>query len=137
VTSFGETSKHIHVEDIMRQTSKVVSVLGAAILATAAAAAGCAVAPLHTEKTTAGIRAAEEVGAAKVPQAALHLQLAKEQMRHAKALAKDGQEQQADSMLSRARVDAELAVALSRVKDEKNQAERALARVRQLQRENK
>jgi hypothetical protein len=121
----------------MGHTSKLVTVLAAAILATAAAAAGCAVAPLHTEKTTAGIRAAEEVGAAKVPQAALHLQLAKEQMQRAEGLAKEGKSVRADSMLARAGVDAELAVALSRATAERREAEQAVDRVRRLQQDNK
>jgi len=56
---------------------------------TAAIGLGCASSPpLRTEASTSGIRAAEEVGAAKVPQASLHLQLAKEELEHAKALAR-------------------------------------------------
>jgi len=48
---------------------------------------GCASAPpLRTEASTSGIRAAEEIGAAKVPQASLHLQLAKEELEHARGL---------------------------------------------------
>jgi hypothetical protein len=121
----------------MGHASKLITVLAAAILVAAAAAAGCAVAPLHTEKTTAGIRAAEEVGADKVPQAALHLQLAKEQMERAQGLAKDGKSIQAESMLARAGVDAELAVALSRATKQRHEAEQAVARVRRLQQENK
>ena len=48
--------------------------------------AACAGTPLTTEAPSAEIRAAQEVGAADVPQAALHLQLAKEELARAKHL---------------------------------------------------
>ena len=51
-----------------------------------AAALGCASAPLKTEASTSGIRAAEEVGAKDVPQAKLHLELAKESLDRATKL---------------------------------------------------
>jgi len=106
--------------------------------ATAAIAVGCASSPpLRTEASTSGIRAAEEVGATKVPQASLHLQLAKEELENAKALAAHDQKERAVSMLSRAEVDAELAVALSREDAEKAEARSAVDRVRQLRQENK
>jgi len=95
-------------------------------------AAGCATAPIHTEPATSGIRAAEEVGAAKVPRAALHLQLAKEQLGQAKQLAAAKQPHKATSMLSRAEVDAELAVLLSREKAERDESAAAVKRVREL-----
>jgi hypothetical protein len=99
---------------------------------------GCASSPpLRTEKTTSGIRAAEEIGAANVPQASLHLQLAKEELESSRAMAKAGQKERAISMLSRAEVDAELAVALSRADSEKAEALGAVGRVRQFRLENK
>ena len=109
-----------------------------------AAAAGTAIAvgcasspPLRTEASSSGIRAAEEVGAAKVPQASLHLQLAKEELQNAKALAANNEKERAVSMLSRAEADAELAVALSREDAERAEARAAVDRVRQLRQENK
>jgi hypothetical protein len=93
---------------------------------------GCAGAPLRAEKSTAAIRAAEEVGAKDVPQAALHLQLAKEGLARAEKLSKDGEPDQARSMLSRSEADAELAVVLSREESEKQEAIKAVERVRQL-----
>lgn len=93
--------------------------------------------PLRTEKTTSGIRAAEEIGATKVPQAALHLQLAKEELERARVLAKNDEKNRASSMLSRAEADAELAVALSRADAEKAEAQGAMDRVRQFRLENK
>ena len=103
-----------------------------------ATAGGCAIPPpLRTEASTSGIRAAEEVGANKVPQASLHLQLAKEELENAKALAAKDEKERAVSMLSRAEADAELAVALSREDAERADAQAAMDRVRQLRLENK
>ena len=99
---------------------------------------GCASAPapLRTEASTSGIRAAEAVGAAKVPQASLHLQLAKEELELAKGLAAKGEKEKAASMLLRAEADAELAVVLSRGDAEKSEAQAAVERVRQLRQDN-
>jgi hypothetical protein len=110
-------------------------VFAAAVVATAIVA-GCANAPLRTEASTSGIRAAEEAGAAKVPQASLHLQLAKEELEIAKGLAAKGDKAEAASMLSRAEADAELAVVLSRGDAEKSEATAAVERVRQLRQDN-
>ena len=78
--------------------------------------AGCA-AGVSNEKvaaTDSSIRAAEELGAPKVPQAALHLQLAKEENEHAQKFIKDGDPKHAEGQLMRAQADAELALALAR-----------------------
>lgn len=93
--------------------------------------------PMRTEQSTSGIRAAEEVGAAKVPQAALHLQLAKEELELARKLAADGEREQGASMLLRAQADAELALALSHENTERAEANAAVASVRKLQQDNK
>ena len=121
----------------MRHVPKIgIMVFAAAVVATALAA-GCASAPpLRTEASTSGIRAAEEVGAAKVPQASLHLQLAKEELELAKGLAAKDEKKKAASMLLRAEADAELAVALSRGDVEKSEARAAAERVRQLRQDN-
>ena len=120
----------------MRHISKIgIMVFAVAVVATAIAA-GCASAPLRTEASTSGIRAAEEVGAAKVPQASLHLQLAKEELELAKGLAAKDEKKKAASMLLRAEADAELAVALSRGDAEKSEARAAVERVRQLRQDN-
>ncbi len=110
-------------------------VFAVAVVATSIIA-GCASAPLRTEASTSGIRAAEESGAANVPQASLHLQLAKEELEHAKELSKKGEKEEASSMLTRAEADAELAVALSHGDAEKSEAQAALERVRQLRSNN-
>jgi superfamily I DNA/RNA helicase len=82
------------------------------------------------------IRAAEEAGAAKVPQASLHLQLAKEELEVAKGLAAKGKKEKAESMLLRSEADAELAAVLARGDAEKAEARAAVERVRQLRQEN-
>ncbi len=122
----------------MRHISKTAIMVFTIAAATTVIAVGCASSPpLRTEASTSGIRAAEEVGAAKVPQASLHLQLAKEELENAKRLAANDEKERAVSMLSRAEVDAELAVALSREDAEKAEAQGAIDRVRQLRQENK
>lgn len=117
----------------MKHVSRIVmlSIAGIAI------AAACASAPLKTDDSTAGIRAAEEVGASEVPRASLHLQLAKEELANAEVLAKRDEAELAESMLLRAEVDAELAVLLSREDAEKSEANLAMERVRTFHKENK
>jgi hypothetical protein len=112
-------------------------VTGAFLLA--ATIAGCASGPefsKSTEKSTSAIRGAEEVGASKVPNAALHLQLAKEGLERAKELDAKGKKEEAVSMLMRAEADAELAVALSHEQTEKTEAAQAVERVRKLREDN-
>lgn len=106
--------------------------VAAAIAAALLTSAGCASAPMKTEPSASGIRAAEEVGAAKVPRAALHLQMAKEGVAKAEALAKDGKKEEGASMLLRAEADAELAIALSNEDAEKTESKAAMERVRAL-----
>lgn len=120
---------------------KHVSRIGISLLAVAIAAtgivAGCANAPLRTETSTSNIRAAEEAGAAKVPQASLHLQLAKEELESAKSLSAKGKKEEAESMLKRAEADAELAITLSHKDTEKAEAREAVERAHQLRKDNK
>jgi hypothetical protein len=87
-------------------------ILGGALLC-----AACAGAPKPTDQLVnaqAALRAADEVGADKIPQAQLHAQLAKEQIARANKLIEDGDNAEAERVLLRAKADAELAVALSR-----------------------
>ena len=116
----------------MKLSWRSAGALLAAGVVTTTLAGGCATAPLRTEASTSGIRAAEEVGAPSVPKAALHLQLAKEELQRAKDLAAKGEQEQAASLLQRSEVDAELAVALSREATEASEARDALERVRKL-----
>ncbi|HXE98091.1 MAG TPA: hypothetical protein VN642_16930 [Dongiaceae bacterium] len=120
----------------MKHVSKIGIMLFVVAVAATGIVAGCANVPLRTEASTSGIRAAEESGAAKVPQASLHLQLAKEELEAAKTLAAKGEKEKADSMLMRSEADAELAVALSHKDAEKTEAMAAVERARQLRKNN-
>ena len=118
-------------------------VFGALLLAGAGVGggviAGCASAPPVNERTIttqAAIRAAGEVGAASVPRASLHLQLAKEESEKAKLLADSGDKERAASLLLRAEADAELAVTLAREDAERTEANAAVERVHQLRQSN-
>jgi pyridoxal biosynthesis lyase PdxS len=106
------------------------------IFAMAVVVGGCAAAPLKTDASTSGIRAAEEVGAGNVPQASLHLQLAKEELKQAEKMAANSESEMAESMLLRAEADAELAVLLSREDSEKKEAQDAVTRVRRFEANN-
>jgi len=121
----------------MRPGLKIGNMMLAVALVTTTFASGCAKnVPLRTEATTSGIRAAEEAGATKVPQASLHLQLAKEELELARGLAAKGKKKEAASMLLRAQSDGELALALSHEDTQKAEAQAALERVRQLRNDN-
>ncbi len=122
----------------MRHLLNLKNMMLAMVVVAIAIVAGCAsnLQPFRTEASTSGIRAAEEVGAAKVPQASLHLQLAREELELARGLAAKGEKKEAASMLLRAEADSELAVALSRGDAEKSEALAAVERVRQLQKDN-
>jgi hypothetical protein len=86
------------------------------VLLLVAGLGGCATAmtPQNVEGTAASIRAAEEVGAAKVPEAALRLQLAKEQLQRARTMTAKQQQPAAHRLVMRSHADAELALALTR-----------------------
>lgn len=121
-------------EDSMKHVNITMVAAGALL---AALITGCASSPaVDREASTSAIRAAEEVGASKVPAASLYLQLAKEGLEHASGLAAKGEKEQAESMLTRAQADAELAVALSRGDADKAEATQAIERVRQLREDN-
>ncbi len=120
----------------MKYQSKYGSV-GALGMVVGVACAGCASAPrLDTDASAANIRGAEEVGASEVPVAALHLKLAKDHLASAKRLSEKGDHEEADSMLSRAESDAQLAILLSRESSERSEAKMAENRVKSLKQEN-
>ncbi len=99
----------------------------------------CASAPVTTEKlagTEAPIRAAEELGATRVPEAALELRLARDEMEQAKQFLREGNKLRADMMLLRAQADAELAVALAREAPLQADARNAAEQVKALQQSN-
>lgn len=97
---------------------------------------GCATGQLSAERVTsvvATIRSADELGARAVPQAALHLTLAEEELAEAKKLAAEGDQQRGGTFLERATADAELAIALTRLKDAEAEALQARKAVAQLE----
>ena len=78
---------------------------------------GCGGAPLPADRLAsaeAAARGAAEVGAEQAPQASLHLKMARDQIAQAKGLINQGDNERAGYVLSRAEVDAELALALTR-----------------------
>lgn len=96
---------------------------------------GCATAQLPTEKlvsTEGGIQSAEQLGAAKIPEASLYLQYAKEQVAAASALIKDGKSERAAVVLERADADAQLAVALAKEAPLRSAAQQALEQVKSM-----
>lgn len=77
--------------------------------------AACATYPpphAHLATATAIAQVADELGAERLPWAALYVQLAREEIVKAQALLRVGQNEQADYMTLRAYHDAELAIAL-------------------------
>jgi hypothetical protein len=109
-----------------------------AIAMTMALAGGCASQPSsnRTETSAATVRAAQEVGADRVPAANLHLQYAKEQMEHARRLEELGGDvnyADAQLLLMRAQADADMALALAREDQDRQAAQQALDRARSAQ----
>lgn len=90
----------------------------------------------RSETSAAAIRAAEEVGAADVPRAALYLQMAKEEAAKAKALVAAGEPDRAASLMLRSEADGNLAVVTAKAELERAKAIAAADRLRQLQKAN-
>jgi len=100
-----------------------------------AALLGCAAAPVPAERLAsaeAGIRAASEVGAERVPQAALHLKLARDQLEVAKGMVESGDRDRASLVFGRAQADAELALTLAREDAARAEAAAVVAQVKAL-----
>lgn len=98
------------------------------VSAAAAVSLACASSPPPTDNLAsaiAAVRGAQEGGAAQVPQAALQLKLAEEQVAQARAMIKRGDNERADYMTLRAFNDAELALALAREQQAKAGAQKA------------
>lgn len=87
---------------------------------------------LETAAADSALRSAEAVGAGDVPQASLHVQLAKEAIVEAERLNTEGDEERAKSMLARAAADAELALLLANEQAEKDEADSAMKRVAEM-----
>ena len=93
---------------------------------------GCASFPGADESVTdamASVRGAEEVGAADIPDAALKLQLAREELEAAQALLEERDEERAYYTAKRASEDADLAIALVRENEARKSSSTATERV--------
>lgn len=100
------------------------------IAALVVAAAGCASMPPPTEslaEAMASVQTAEQIGAAKQPQAALSLQRARDEVDRTRALMADKKHHRAALMAERAASDAELAIALFHENQAAMEAQRAEA----------
>jgi len=97
------------------------------VAAVAACATAVTLSPNRLASSEAAIRTAGELGAQGVPQAALHLRLAEEEMNQAKSFADQGNAERADLYLRRSNADAELAVALIKEARARGEADRAKA----------
>jgi pyridoxal biosynthesis lyase PdxS len=89
-------------------------------------ALGCASQPVPNQQiasSLAAVRGAEEAGALEVPEAALHVKLAQEQIQQAQSLVEDDQNERAADLAVRAYQDAELAIALARENASKQRLE--------------
>lgn len=96
---------------------------------------GCASSPVPAERlarSEAAVRSASEVGAERVPSAALHLQVARDELSQARRLIADGDNRRADYMLLRAEADADVALTLAREDAARADAQRTLLEVQNL-----
>lgn len=96
---------------------------------------GCVRAPLPEQelvRAEASILSAERLGAGGVQDAAVHLQMAREETARARELIDRGDGDRAKGYLLRAEADAELAVALAQEAPLRVQAEDAVRRAREL-----
>ncbi|HEX9296946.1 MAG TPA: DUF4398 domain-containing protein [Polyangiaceae bacterium] len=113
--------KYVHL-----RTGGLVSILLAALASCAAS-----VPPPHDQiaASEASLRAAQEVGARDLPEAALFVQLAQDGLERGKRYMRQGDNRDARWMLLRAQADAELALAMARESKTRAAAEQAKARV--------
>jgi hypothetical protein len=87
--------------------------------------------------TQAAITSAEELNGDEDPDAKLHLQFARDQLAAAKRMMKDGEDEEANRMLDRASIDADLALLLARTEQLREESREAQAQVDELQANNR
>lgn len=103
-------------------------ILHVLLLAPLAVSCGGAMAPTQRlADAQSAERSARELGANNVPQAQLSLKLAQQQIAQAKSKIEDGDNEEADSLLLRAKADAELSMAQTREQDAKVERQEAVA----------
>jgi hypothetical protein len=112
---------------------RVATTLGTLALVTLAACGSYPVPNAKVASSEAAIRAAQETGARDVPRAALQLKLAEEQLANAKLLIRDDENERAEFVLARAQSDAELAIALSRTAESRDEAGKAVEEAKAVQ----
>lgn len=108
----------------------------ASTLAFSALLVGCGGSPLPPAKVAdaqAAITAAAAVGAESNPQAALHLKMARDQLRQAQGLLADGKDREARLVLERAQADADVAMMLTREAQAAANVRKAQAEIEALQ----
>lgn len=106
------------------------------LAACVSACGGAAQPQAQLSDANAAVRAASEVGAADVPEASLHLKLARDQIAEARQLMKQGENDKARWVLVRAQADAEAAVAQAKAVEAQQEAARAQAQIDELQKGN-
>lgn len=107
----------------------VSKIRSACMALVALAAVGCGGSSLSVDTVAqpqSEIRAAEEAGASSVPQAALHLKMAKDQLAQGDKLAANGDDGKASRAYGRSKSDAELALLLARHHAIKTKAQQAV-----------
>ena len=92
--------------------------------------------PARVADTQSSISAAAAVGAEQHPTAALHLKMARDQLKEAQSLADRGKDSDAKLVLDRATADAELAMIITREAEARANVNKARADVDALQRPN-
>ena len=111
---------------------KIIGCIGAASIALVAACASSPIPADRLAKTSAAIRSAHEVGAERVPNAALHLKVANEELGIAKRLITEGDNNRAEYILLRAQVDADTALQLARENQARMDAQRTINEVQRV-----
>lgn len=111
----------------------VSAALSIGALTAALAGCGSSTPPPNAVEAKSSISAAEALGAQSDPAAALHLQMAKDQVRAAEELIREGDLDEARLVLDRAEADAELAQVLTRKTQMRVRAQQADQEIQRLQ----
>jgi hypothetical protein len=108
----------------------------AMVAALVVACGGSSLPPAKAADTQSSISAASAVGAEQHPQAALHLKMARDQLKQAQSLISDGKDDEARLVLERATADAEVALIITREAQASANVRKAQAEVDGLQNRN-
>ena len=101
------------------------------------ACGGSSLPPSKVADTQSSISAAAAVGAEQNPQAALHLKMARDQLKQGQALIDDDKDEEARLVLERADADAQLALMITREAQASANVKKAQTDVQDLQTQNK